>query len=192
MLNRIRSINRAKESIGTTEYTTFDDIFKEYQNMVYSIAFRFVGNRDDAMEIAQESFLRIYKGLPSFRGESKLSTWIYRITVNQALIHVRSQKKHVELPEISDTQTYFGGITNALDLLSIEDRKNYVNRALELLDAEDSTILMLYYMEEQSVDEIAQIMQLSQSNVKTKLFRGRDKLHKKLSELLNVEVKSLL
>jgi len=174
------------------ECPSFDSVFKEYQNMVYSIAFRFTGNRDDALEVAQESFIRIYKGLQKFRGESKLSTWIYRITVNQALMHKRSVRKFVDLPEIPDDQTYFGGIANAIETMGIEDRKCYVNKALEQLNEDDSTILMLYYIEDQSVEEIAQIMQLTQSNVKVKLFRGRNKLHEKLTEMLNVEVKNLL
>lgn len=174
------------------EYSSFDSVFKEYQNMVYSIAFRFTGNRDDALEVAQESFIRIYKGLPNFRGESKLSTWIYRIAVNQALMHKRSIRKFVDLPEIPDDQTYFGGIANAIETMGVEDRKFYVNKALEQLNEDDSAILMLYYIEDQSVEEIAQIMQLTQSNVKVKLFRGRNKLHEKLSDMLNVEVKNLL
>ncbi|MGE0078524.1 MAG: RNA polymerase sigma factor [Bacteroidales bacterium] len=174
------------------EYATFDDIFKGYQNMVYSIAFRFTGNRDDAMEVAQESFIRIYKGLPTFRYECKVSTWVYRITVNQALMHKRSKRVFVDLPEISDDKVYFGGITNAIERLGIEDRKRYVSKALELLNPDESAILMLYYLEEQSVEEIAEITQLTQSNVKIKLFRGRNNLHEKLSAMLNVEVKSLL
>jgi RNA polymerase sigma factor (sigma-70 family) len=174
------------------ECPTFDAVFKEYRNMVYSIALRFMGNRDDAMEVAQESFIRIYKGLPSFRGESKLSTWIYRITVNQALSQSRAKRKFVELPNISDDQVYFGGIANALETLGIEDRKNYLAKAMLELNADENTILMLYYTEEQSVEEIALIMRLTPSNVKVRLFRGRIKLHEKLSKLLNSEVKSLL
>lgn len=160
--------------------------------MVYSIALRFMGNRDDALEVAQESFIKIYKGLPNFRGDSKLSTWIYRITVNQALTQNRAKRKFVDLPEISDEQVYFGGIANVLETLGIEDRKYYLAKAMLELSADENTILMLYYTEEQSVDEIAEIMQLTPSNVKVRLFRGRNKLHEKLSKMLNSEVKSLL
>ncbi len=174
------------------EYPSFDAVFKEYQSMVYSIAFRFMGNRDDALEVAQETFIRIYKGLPNFRGQSKLSTWIYRIVVNQALMQKRSARKFEDLQEIPDDQIFFGGIVNAIERLSIEDRKHFVNKALEYLNPDDSIILLLYYIEEQSVDEIAQIMQISQSNVKVKLFRGRNKLHERLTNLLDVEVKNLL
>lgn len=160
--------------------------------MVYSIALRFMGNRDDALEVAQESFIKIYKGLPNFRGDSKLSTWIYRITVNQALTQNRAKRKFVDLTEISDDQIYFGGIANALETLGIEDRKHYLAKAMLELSADENTILMLYYTEEQSVDEIAEIMQLTPSNVKVRLFRGRNKLHEKLSNMLNTEVKNLL
>ncbi len=191
MVNPSSSFTKGNQQ-EVLECPSFDSIFKEYQNMVYSIALRFTGNRDDALEVAQESFIRIYKGLQKFRGESKLSTWIYRITVNQALMHKRSVRKFVDLPEIPDDQTYFGGIANAIETMGIEDRKNYVNKALEQLNEDDCAILMLYYIEEQSVEEIAQIMQLTHSNVKVKLFRGRNKLHEKLTEMLNVEVKNLL
>lgn len=191
MVNLSSSFTKASQQ-EVLEYPSFDAVFKEYQNMVYSIAFRFTGNRDDALEVAQESFIRIYKGLPNFRGDSKLSTWIYRITVNQALMHKRSSRTFVDLPDISDDQVYFGGIANAIEILGVEDRKRFVTKALGELGEEDSTILMLYYIEDQSVDEIAQIMQFTQSNVKIKLFRGRNKLHEKLTEMLNVEVKNLL
>jgi RNA polymerase sigma-70 factor (ECF subfamily) len=191
MVNPSSSFTKGSQQ-EVLEYPSFDAVFKEYQNMVYSIAFRFTGNRDDALEVAQESFIRIYKGLSNFRGDSKLSTWIYRITVNQALIHKRSTRNFVDLPEISDDQVYFGGIANAIEILGVEDRKHFVTKALDQLGEEDSAILMLYYIEDLSVDEIAQIMQLTQSNVKIKLFRGRNKLHEKLTEMLNVEVKNLL
>lgn len=191
MVNLSSSFTKASQQ-EVLEYPSFDAVFKEYQNMVYSIAFRFTGNRDDALEVAQESFIRIYKGLPNFRGDSKLSTWIYRITVNQALMHKRSSRTFVDLPDISDDQVYFGGIANAIEILGVEDRKRFVTKALDELGEEDSAILILYYIEDQSVDEIAQIMQLTQSNVKIKLFRGRNKLHEKLTEMLNVEVKNLL
>jgi RNA polymerase sigma-70 factor (ECF subfamily) len=181
------------QELGTPmEDTTFDAVFKEYRNVVYSIALRFMGNRDDALEVAQESFIRIYKGLPNFRGESKLSTWIYRITVNQALSQSRGKRKFVELPDIPDEQVYFGGIANALETLGMEDRKNYLAKAMLELNADENTILMLYYTEEQSVDEIASIMRLTPSNVKVRLFRGRNKLHQKLHKMLNSEVNNLL
>lgn len=191
MLNPSSSFTKGNQA-EVLEYPSFDAVFKEYQNIVYSIAFRFTGNRDDALEVAQESFIRIYKGLLNFRGESKLSTWIYRITVNQALMHKRSNKTFVDLPDISDDQVYFGGIANAIEILGVKDRKHFVTKALDQLGEEDGAILMLYYIEDQSVDEIAQIMQLTQSNVKIKLFRGRNKLHEKLTQMLNVEVKNLL
>lgn len=191
MVNLSSSLTKGNQP-EVLEYPSFDAVFKEYQNMVYSIAFRFTGNRDDALEVAQESFIRIYKGLPNFRGDSKLSTWIYRITVNQALMYRRSTRIFVDLPEMSDDQVYFGGVANAIEILGVEDRKHFVTKALDQLGEEDSAILMLYYIEDLSVDEIAQIMQLTQSNVKIKLFRGRNKLHEKLMDMLNVEVKNLL
>lgn len=192
MPNASRQNTLGKEPSTVLEYPTFDEVFKEYRNMVYSIALRFMGNRDDALEVAQESFIKIYKGLPNFRGDSKLSTWIYRITVNQALTQNRAKRKFVDLTEISDDQIYFGGIANALETLGIEDRKHYLAKAMLELSADENTILMLYYTEEQSVDEIAEIMQLTPSNVKVRLFRGRNKLHEKLSNMLNTEVKNLL
>lgn len=192
MPNANKQNRLVKEPSTTVEYPTFDEVFKDYRNMVYSIALRFMGNRDDALEVAQESFIKIYKGLPNFRGDSKLSTWIYRITVNQALTHNRAKRKFVDLTEISDEQIYFGGIANALETLGMADRKHYLAKAMLELTADENTILMLYYTEEQSVDEIAEIMQLTPSNVKVRLFRGRNKLHEKLSKILNSEVKSLL
>ena len=174
------------------ESLNFDTIFRQYQSKVYSIALRYTGDRDSALEVAQETFISIYKNLESFRGQSKISTWIYRIAVNQALSHKRSQRVFEDLPDIDDIQTYFGGISNAIETMGLDDRKKYIAEALERLHPDESTILTLYYLEEQSIDEVSTVMSLSPSNVKVKLFRSRARFYDALKRILNVEVNELL
>ena len=170
----------------------FNRIFKEYQNMVYSLSLRFTGNRDDALEVAQNAFMKVYKGLPNFRHSCKLSTWIYRITVNEALMYKRTMRSFSPISEIPTTDTNWDGFVGAAEYLTADERKRYVNEALQGIDPNYSAILMLYYIEEQSIDEIAEVMQQSASNIKIKLYRGRKLFAGKLTQLLKNEVKSLL
>jgi RNA polymerase sigma-70 factor (ECF subfamily) len=170
----------------------FETIFNQYQNMVYTIALRFSKNRDDALEIAQDVFLTIYQKLDNFKGKSKLSTWIYRIAINQSLMHVRGRKTFSDLPELPNDDYDFNSIETAIEQLKEQDRKYYVGEALNRLEPEYSVPLTLYYFEDLSVDEIAEIEQLSVSNVKVRLHRGRALLYAELEKMLKFEIKSLL
>ncbi len=173
---------------GDTQY--FSHLVDKYKDIVYSIAFKVLRNREDAEEMAQESFIKAYKSLNTFRGTAKFSTWLYRITYNNCISEVRKKKlKYVSTDDIqiSDEpeEMNFDGIPE-------ENRAKYVKAALDKLPEDEYTLILLYYFEDKSVEEIGDIMKLSESNIKVKLFRARKKLNLILNEMLKGELYTIL
>jgi RNA polymerase sigma-70 factor (ECF subfamily) len=140
--------------------------------------------------MAQESFIKAYKSLNTFRGSAKFSTWLYRITYNNCISEVRKKKlKYVSTDDvqISDEpeEMNFGDIPE-------ENRSKYIKAALDKLPEEEYTLILLYYFEDKTVEEIGKITKLSESNIKVKLFRARKKLNLILKEMLKGELYTIL
>jgi RNA polymerase sigma factor (sigma-70 family) len=161
-----------------------------YKGMIFTLSYSILRNQLDAEEAAQDSFVKALKALDTFRFDCKFSTWLYRISYNNAISMARGYKPiQVEIDSLADSSSIS---LNALELLSSEDRVRYLNRALEILDPEESAILTLYYIDGECVSDIATITNLTESNVKVRLFRGRKKLYAQLEVLLKEEVSMLL
>ena len=165
-------------------------IVDRYKGMVFTLSFRILKNQLDAEEAAQDTFIKAFKAINTFRFDCKFSTWLYRICYNHAISKARVYK-----PIQVDVDSKFDlpvDTPNALDRLSAKDRSKYLNRAMELLESEESALLTLYYVDGESVGDIATITNLTESNVKVKLHRGRKKLYSQLNVLLKEEVSMLL
>lgn len=170
------------ERILQGDSDSFSFLVKKYQDIVFSITLKLLKNREDAEELAQETFIRAFQSIGSFQGKSKFSTWLFRITYNNCISHLRKKKFH------------FSGIDNLSesDMESDEDitdlpgeiRIRYLATALKQLPAEDYLLVLLYYYEDQSVEEICVVTGFSESNVKVKLFRARKKLRSMMNELI--------
>jgi RNA polymerase sigma factor (sigma-70 family) len=161
-----------------------------YKGMVFTLSYRILKNQLDAEEAAQDTFVKAFNALSSFRSDSKFSTWLYRICYNNAISRSRVYK-----PDQVDVDTRYdiqSETTSAIDQLSAADRNRFLGTAMEMLDPDESAILTLYYVDENSVTEIATITELTESNIKVKLHRGRKKLYTQLSVLLKEEVSMLL
>ena len=170
----------------------FSYFISEYRNMAYTIAFRIVNNREDAEEIVQDSFLRAYRSLHKFRKDSKFSTWFYRIVVNRAL-SVRAVKKEIPPSDLQNIQDADIELTASVySELVKQDRQKYINKALDSLEKEDRLLITLYYLEENSVEEISLITGIRQENIKMKLSRARKKMFFVLGKILNEDFKSIL
>lgn len=129
----------------------------------------------------------------TFRMESRFSTWLYSIVYNAAISRIRKKQPDTRTIEHEDYDPALAsGISDQVDALTAEERKHYIKEALNRLHEEDAAILVLFYMDDQSVEEITQVTGLTATNVKTKLHRGRKKLFEQLQHLLKTEVKSLL
>ncbi|NVO08362.1 MAG: sigma-70 family RNA polymerase sigma factor [Bacteroidales bacterium] len=160
-----------------------------YKGMVFTLSYRILKNQLDAEEAAQDTFVKAFNALDSFRFDCKFSTWLYRICYNNAISRSRVYK-----PMQVEVETKFdipSETTSALENLSTNDRSKYLGKAMEMLEPEESVLLTLYYVDNNNINEIAAIMNLTESNIKVKLHRGRKKLYTQLEVLLKEEVTML-
>ena len=156
---------------------TFSVLVDRYKNMVYTVALRMLKNNEEAEEVSQDTFLKGYKSLSNFKGDSKFSTWLYRIAYNTCLDRIKKNKKE-ELTVTIDEYTVnkIKVFDNALDQMEIKERNKMIKECIALLPSEASLILTLYYFEELSLDEISKIVGYKANNIKVKLFRARKEL----------------
>lgn len=167
----------------------FAVLVDRYKDLVFTLALRMLKNREEAEEVAQDTFIKVFKSLSKFKGDSKFSTWIYRITYNSCLDVLKKYKQEystVVLDEFSERE--LATLDNAFDALAEKEQRQAIDDCLDRLPKEDSFLLTLYYFEEQSLDEISKIVGLTANNVKVKLFRGRKKLASLLKEKLEPEI----
>jgi RNA polymerase sigma-70 factor (ECF subfamily) len=170
----------------------FAYLIDKYKNMAYTISIKIVKNHEDAEEIAQDSFLKAYQKLDTFKGESKFSTWLYSIVYRNSISKIR--KKNIITTDI-DAFVLENHSTD-LDFPQIEAIKNgeqqkYVAKAIDNLPEMDALLVTLFYLNENTIDEIVEITNLTKTNIKVKLFRARKKLFNELSLLLKDELKSI-
>lgn len=156
-------------------------LVEKYKHMVFTLTIRIVKNREVAEEVSQDVFVRAYKNLKNFKGDSKFSTWIYKIAYYASLDVLKRNKRQIILENI-DTfkERDLGNSDDSLTLLHDRERKQIINDALLKLREDERIIITLYYFEELPIKEISKVVDLSEDNIKIKLFRSR----KKLAELL--------
>ncbi len=176
------------EQIVNGNIQAFRKIVEKYEDMVFTICLRIVRNREIAMEVAQDVFLKTYNSLEKFRGTARLSTWIYRIAYNTSL-NASRKKRPCEIDiDISDYADYeFGSSSDAQFETISDDIKQMVEAAIMLLDETDRIIITLYYYDDLSISEISDITGISKSNVKVRLFRSRNKLSEMLKNKVEKE-----
>ena len=156
--------------------------------MVFTLTLRMLKNREEAEEIAQDVFIKVYRSLHKFKGESKLSTWIYKVTYYACLDQLKKTKKYereVAINEFNANQLEI--IDNALGHLIAEERRQLVKRCIDRLSSENAYLITLFYFEELSLDEIAEVIGAKANAVKVKLFRARQKLAEIIKELMSPE-----
>jgi len=167
----------------------FEELVKRYEKRIYSLAFRYSGNYDDANDIAQNAFFNAYKSLPSFRGEASFATWLYRITANACLDEIRKQNKHNYLPLDNAIQSQWGNSLPAAapypspeEHLEREELKDLVKRCLKSLPGDHRLILILREMYGLSYNELCSCLGCSMNTVKVKLHRARRALKEEIME----------
>lgn len=176
------------------DVAAYSVLIDRYRHMVFTLAMQLLKNEADAEEVAQDAFLKAYRGLDKFEGRSSFSTWIYRIAYHQAISKLR-KLKHREVAYEDEYKIYEeSDVAEELgkDILEIQDRARFLQMALDKIKGEEATILTLFYFEELKTEEIAKITGLSVSNVKVRLHRGRQSLLKELKIALKKETTSLL
>lgn len=193
MQSKLSDIELIDQTLGGNQ-AAYADLVKRHQRFVFTLAMRFAKNREDAEEIAQDCFIKAYRSLSSFQKQSKFSTWLYSIVYTTAMTFLR--KKRVDTDSIDDENTYIqleshaSGMKN--NMAENRSRSYYLNQAIEQLLPDDATIITLFYMGEQSLEEIARTLGIEPNTVKVKLFRARQRLKEKLEKNLKNEVKELI
>jgi RNA polymerase sigma factor (sigma-70 family) len=156
----------------------FTNIVNRHKDKAYNLAFRICCSHEEAEEIAQDSFLKAYRALGSFKRESSFSTWLYRIVYNTAISYVRLKKKEVlSLEDFPADATDFIGTGASEEEAENEYRRSLLNFAFQKISEEDRSLITLHYYEEMSMDEISDVTGISKSNIKVKLFRARQKMY---------------
>lgn len=175
----------------------FEDIVRAYEKNVYNIALRLCGDREDALDIAQESFLKVYRSLHLFRGEGRFSVWLYRIVSNTALDYLRARSRRaedsltVEDADGESSEREIADLSAAPEaLLERKLTRQAVQRCLLRLPEDQRKILLLREIEGFSYEEIGRILSLESGTVKSRIFRARKKLCEILSADGNISVPS--
>ena len=168
----------------------FASLVDKHKHMVFTVALRIVRTREDAEEIAQDAFIKAFQSLDKFKQESKFSTWIYKIAYNAAISKTRRKKIETAPIEVNVVENYtLDEIFENLDRLEENEQKSIISRLFEALNPDESTLITLYYYQQVQTEEIADITGLSQSNVKVKLHRIRQKMHNELQNILATNMK---
>lgn len=162
--------------------SAFGYFVETYQDMAMSIACRICGHVQEAEDVVQESFIKAYRNLHAFRNESKFSSWFYRIVYNTAITHSNTKLwlAHTDLIHAEGLET---DDFDTEQQLTDAERAILVERTLSLMPQGDALLLTLYYMEEHTIKEVAEITGLNEPNVKIKLHRARKQFRAQFANL---------
>jgi len=167
----------------------FAVLVDRYKVLVFTLASKMINNREEAEEVAQDTFIKAFNSLGKFKGDSKFSTWLYKIAYNTCLDRLKKNKKEQNVVPIDEfTASFVKTTENAFEALVEQDRKQLIQDCLQQLPGDESFLLTLYYFEDQNLDEIAKIMDITANHVKVKLFRSRKKLAGILKQHLEPEI----
>ena len=180
------------ERVQQGDKSAFDVLVLRYQHKVVKLVMRYVKDPTEALDVTQEAFIKAYRALPRFRGDSAFYTWLYRISINTAKNHlVASRRRPLDYeldpqdPEQYDTQARLKDIDTPEGSLLSEEIRETVNRAIEGLPEDLRTAIMLREIEGMSYEEIATAMECPVGTVRSRIFRAREAIDKRLRPLLD-------
>ncbi len=154
--------------------------------MVFNVAWSISGDREQAEDIAQETFVKAYLGLPAFRGASKFTTWLYRIAVNQALRMKSSRRRRTEMERPLDELVAASGHRQSGEVLELSEMEKSVRRAIAELPPAHRAAVTLRYLEGLSVAEVAEILGRPVGTIKSQIHHGLKMLSFALREWRDV------
>jgi RNA polymerase sigma-70 factor (ECF subfamily) len=175
------------------EQNAYAELVNRYQAYVFTLVLRMIKTREDAEEVAQDVFIKAYRSLADFRGESKFSTWLYTIANTTSITFLRKKKLAVhsldneKVFEVADSRD--SGLR--ANMVEQKSRVNMVNEAIALLSPDDAEIITLFYKAEQNLEEISRILRLETNTVKVRLHRARTRLKEKMDKNFSEEVKNI-
>lgn len=185
------SDNQIIDEIRSGRKHYFTSLVDRYKDRAFTLAVRMLRNREEAEEAAQDAFIRAYNALNSFEGKSRFSTWFYRILYNVCLTRISRRKDfslsidfndNIEYAEAEAMLDYTGN-----NNYEMSDTIDFIKKTMDALPAKYQTILTLFYIQELSHDEIAEVTQLPIGTIKTHLFRARHLLQQRLQKEFEME-----
>ena len=168
-------------------------LVNRYQSYVFTLSLRFTKNREDAEEVSQDIFIKAYRALADFKGNSKFSTWLYTIVNNTCITFLR--KKRLQTHSLDNDGVF--EVADSMDsglranLVEQKSKVAMVNNAISLLNPDDAEVITLFYKSQQSLEEIAQILGIETNTAKVRLHRARTRLKEKMEKYFAQEVKDL-
>ncbi len=192
-MSNVTKLNEYSDDVSNAELVkksqlgdknAFEELVRRHQELVFSLAYKLTGNRELANDVAQEAFIRAWKAIQKFRGDSTFSTWIYRITVNTAWTLRKKAKKHYSL-NIEDTQepVVIDEKKDPEFLAINSDLSSVLKKALDQIPVEQRIIVELKNIEGRSHKEIAEYLDISVTAAKVRLHRAHQKLRIILEEI---------
>jgi RNA polymerase sigma factor (sigma-70 family) len=169
---------------------SFRFIIKTYKDMAYSLAMSVVKDDLIAREVIQTSFVQAYINLSSFKSKSKFSTWLYRIVINEAFkVKKREGRNFIIFGNLSVFNA--SGTDDLTKKIDEDEQQYYINKAMEMLSSKESLILRLFYLEDNSIDDISDITGWTNSNIKVILHRARINMSRILTYNFKLDPQSL-
>lgn len=179
------------EQIKKGDTLAFRQLVDKYKDVSLSLAFSILKDKAKAEDVLQEAFLKVFYKADTFKHQSSLSTWLYRIVINKAYNELKRNRKQLDLDELNFEEPEIKE-KSAFQNLRDQDQKRYIICALSKLKADESLVLRLFYLCELSIQEIEEVTNFSQSKIKVDLHRGRKNFETALKHLLGKQVIDLL
>jgi len=164
----------------------FAYLVDNYKGMIYTLAYKMTKSREEAEEISQDTFIKAYKNLSKFKGDSKFSTWLYRIGYHAALDAIKKNKNTFEINEVTFNQ--IKSVEDVLEGIERKERAAILDKCLMQLPEDERSIIWMFYYDELSLKEITEVTELSQANIKVKLHRARKRLLKIVENTVEPEI----
>ena len=170
---------------------TFEVLVRRYEKPIFNLAYRLLGDYDEAAEVTQDVFLSAFKSLHQFRGEANFSTWLYRIGLNHASTRRKNmnstQRRHLPL---DGTEVIAGGAADPAKSVESKEIQQRVQEALNTLNAEDARIILLRDLQDISYEKVAAMLEIPVGTVKSRLHRARQALRNSLAPYFHANRKA--
>ncbi len=180
------------ERVQQGDKTAFDALVRKYQHKIVKLIARYVSDQSEAMDVAQETFIKAYRALPGFRGESAFYTWLYRIAINTAKNHLVAQGRRPPDSDIDaadaeqfDGQSALKEYASPERMAMRDELERVIYKAIEDLPEDLRTAITLRELEGMSYEEIAETMGCPIGTVRSRIFRAREAIDNKLRPLLD-------
>lgn len=187
MTNKNDQLYIAKVINGDSK--AFAYLVDNYKNMVFTLAFKMTKNREEAEEVSQDTFIKAYKNLKKFKGDSKFSTWLYKIAYHTCLDTIKKNKNHNNSFEINEvTFNQIKSVEDTLQTIERKERAQILDACLMQLQDDERSLIWMFYYQELSLKEIIEVTSMSEANIKVKLHRARKKLLTIVKENVEPEI----